>query len=193
LGTFAFVSLIAVYLWIRNQKIDRALALIFMTIVAIQLADFFLWLYLDNKEINEYISSLIPLILYLQPLAISSILWYFKAGYFVDIYKYIAIILLLYLPVFIFMLPSYLETPAITVRGPTGHLKWPTNLGIVNLLLYLLIMFFLFLTLKNQVISVSLLAGYAFSYYYYSTLYSVEWGSLWCHAANAIAVVSLFV
>jgi len=187
IGTFVLVSGISLYLWNRNTSIDRPLALIFMVIVTMQLAEFLLWSF---KEANKYVTPLLPVILYSQPLLIALIMWIFKAGYFVESYKYITYGLLIALPFFILNLKSFLSAP-ITKLSPTNHLEWPLIEHDIPITIYYALLFYLFATLKRPFIAIALLTGYYVSWKYYKHYYKREWSSMWCHSVNMVALLSL--
>ena len=188
ISTFLFVGGISTFLWFRNHATDRAIALVLLVIVLMQLVEFVIWTHLGPTPENKIASSLIPILLYAQPLLIALILWVFKAGFHTDSYKWITIILAALFPFFacnISMDP--------TSVGPNGHLEWNIQKYPSTLLaLYYSILAYLFLTMKHPFIGVALLGGYVGSWIYYRTYYEKEWSSMWCHAVNGVGVLALF-
>jgi hypothetical protein len=193
IGTFAFVSAISLFLWRRNGPSDRAIGLILMILVLMQLLEFVLWTHrrAEDVAINQVATTLIPVLLYSQPLLIALVLWQWKAGWFVEAYKYIFYGLLACLPLFIWYLPNLMTAP-VTDVGPAGHLAWPIHYQPFLLIAYHCLMAFLILTVKNIPVAIALMAGYGVSYRYYKTYYGKEWSSLWCHAINLVGLVALF-
>jgi len=193
LGTFAFVSAISLFLWRRNGPSDRAIGLILMIIVLMQLVEFVIWTHLgpEGEAVNKAATATIPLLLYFQPLLIALVLWLWKAGWFVEAYKYIFYGLLIGLPLFAWMMPS-LFTQSTTGLGPIGHLAWPLDHDSVFVTIYNILMPLLVITIKKTPVAVALTAGYLGSWLYYRTYYGKEWSSMWCHAVNLVGLVALF-
>jgi len=191
IGTFAFVSAIALFLWRRNGPFDRAIGLILLLLAAMQLLEFVLWTHLGPNPVNQTATTLIPVVLYSQPLLVALVLWLWKAGWFVEAYKYIFYGLLVGLPLFLAWMPS-LFTNSVTGLGPSGHLTWPLRQDGVFVILYDILMLFLVLTIQKIPVAAALTVGYIGSRFYYSTYYKQEWPSLWCHAINLVGVVALF-
>ena len=191
IGTFAFVSAITLFLWRRNGPLDRAIGLILLVLASMQLLEFVLWTHQDTGLVNQTATTLIPVVLYSQPLLIALVLWLWKAGWFVEAYKYIFYGLLAFLPLFLAWMPS-LFTRSTTGLGPTGHLAWPLHMNSLFVTIYDILMLLLVLTIQKIPVAIALVAGYLGSRFYYSTYYKQEWASLWCHAINLMGVVALF-
>jgi hypothetical protein len=198
IGTFGFVAFISLYLWQRNNSLDRAISLILLVVVAMQLLEFIIWTHLGETTENRIASVLIPVLLYLQPLLIALIMWIFKAGWYTESYKLIVYALVLCLPILSIVFYNMMKEAQYTMPGPNGHLMWAypnkMTLDILALLIiYYGLLAYLFMTLKNPILSVSFLAGYTLSWFYYKIYYGKEFGSLWCHSVNGIALLSLFI
>jgi hypothetical protein len=197
IGTFLFVSAAAVYLWMRNGTTDRAVGLILVSIALIQFAEFIIWTHMGPTPENHIVSTLIPLLLYLQPILISFIMWNFKAGLYPELYKCVFYGSLAFLPFYIYYLTQMYTPTAYSVIGPKGHLEWPisqfksTLFGNISLALYVSVILLMFLTLKNRFLAIVFGLGYAISGLYYKLYYDRDWGSVWCHSANAMMVAAL--
>jgi len=196
IGTFGFVAFISLYLWQRNNSLDRAISLILLVVVAMQLLEFIIWTHLGETTENRIASVLIPVLLYLQPLLIALIMWIFKAGWYTESYKLIVYALVLCLPILSIVFYNMMKEVQYTVPGPNGHLMWayPNKMTLdilIILIIYYGLLAYLFITLKNPILSVSFLAGYTLSWFYYKIYYGKEFGSLWCHSVNGIALLSL--
>jgi hypothetical protein len=191
IGTFAFVSAIALFLWRRNGPLDRAIGLILLVLAAMQLLEFVIWTHLGPNPVNQAATTLIPAVLYSQPLLVALVLWLWKAGWFVEAYKYIFYGLVVGLPLFLAWMPS-LFTNSVTGLGPTGHLAWPLHRDSILVTIYNILMLFLVLTIQKIPVAAALTVGYIGSCVYYSTYYKQEWKSMWCHAINLVGVVALF-
>jgi len=191
IGTFAFMSAITLFLWRRNGPSDRAIGLILLLLAAMQLLEFVIWTHLGPNPVNQAATTLIPILLYSQPLLLALILWIWKAGWFVEAYKYIFYGLVVGLPLFFWNLQSILTHPTTGV-GPTGHLAWPVYYSRPFILLYDISLLFLFSTIKKVPVAAAITLAYIGSRVYYSTYYKQEWKSMWCHAMNFVGVVALF-
>ena len=193
IGTFAFVSAITLFLWRRNGPSDRAIGLILLVLAAMQLLEFVIWTHQGpkNEAVNQAATTLIPVVLYSQPLLLALVLWLWKAGWFVEAYKYIFYGLVVCFPLFFAWMPSHF-TQSTTGPGPTGHLAWPLRMNTIFVTLYNILMLFLVLTIQKIPVAVALTVGYAGSWLYYNTYYGQEWASMWCHAINLVGVVALF-
>lgn len=191
IGTFAFVSAIALFLWRRNGPCDRAIGLILLVLAAMQLLEFVIWTHLGPNPVNQAATTLIPILLYSQPLLLALILWIWKAGWFVELYKYIFYGLVACLPIFFLNLQSIL-TQSTTGVGPTGHLDWPVYYSNFYILLYDAVLLFLLSNIKKIPFAIAFVLAYIGSRVYYSTYYKQEWKSMWCHAMNFVGLVALF-
>jgi len=191
LGTVAFVSAISFFLWRRNGPSDRPIGLILMILVLMQLLEFVIWTHLgpNGTAANQVATTLIPVLLYCQPLLIALVLWLWKAGWFVEVYQLLVYGLLVCIPPFLWMLPHILLAP-VTGVGPLGHLAWPLSYEPFLFIIYHILMVFLLLTLRKDIVKFALVAGYTGSFLYYRS-YGQEWSSMWCHAINLVGVVAL--
>jgi len=194
--TFGFVSILSVYLWYRNGPQDRVIGLLLFYVTLMQFVEFILWTNLGETPVNKAVSSIIPILLWSQPIFIAYIMWVFKGGWYTEAYKYIFYSMIALLPAWIYATTSTAKTPYTTV-GPAGYLIWPSttaDLSILRFLLnavYLLTLCFLLVTLKKRSIGIALLAGYGISFIYYQYYYSCNAYSLWCHTVNIIAPIAL--
>lgn len=197
IGTFVFVGIAAIYLFMRNSGIDRAVGLILVSISFIQLAEFIIWTHMGPTPENHIVSSIIPLLLYLQPILISFILLSFKAGLYPEFYKIVFYGSLAFLPFYIYYLSQMYKPNTYSVIGQKGHLEWPSNrfkstlFGYISLSLYVAIILLMFATLKNRTLALVFLIGYGISGLYYKLYYDRAWGSVWCHSASAMTVAAL--
>jgi hypothetical protein len=190
IGTFALVSVIALFLWRRNGPSDRAIGLILMIFALMQLLEFVLWTHQDSGSVNQAATTLIPVLLYSQSLLIALVLWVWKAGWFVEAYKYIFYGLLAGLPFFLWYLPHRMTAPSTGI-GPRRHLAWPLSYQPFLFALYPILMSFLFLTFSKVFLGIILTTGYIGSWLYYRTYYGKEWSSMWCHAINFVGLIAL--
>jgi membrane-associated phospholipid phosphatase len=193
-GTFSFVAIIATFLWFRNSKTDRAIALILMVVVLMQLVEGMLWLHPECDAVNQHFSAMIPMLLYLQPLLINAIVAFYAAGWSSG-HAIIALLFVGFLP---FQFLQIYKRFGKCVIKTNGQLDWTPLIGKVNSIgilpgfLYDVAMLFPFLTLKNQVFGISYAALSMISRTGFEGNYTQTWPSLWCHFVNGLSVLAIF-
>lgn len=194
-GTFSFVAIIAIFLWSRNRKTDRAIALILLVVILMQLIEGVLWLHPECDTINQHFSAIIPILLYLQPLLINAIVAFYAAGWSSG-YATIALLFLGFLP---FQLLQTYQRYGKCVVKTGGQLDWTPLIGKVDPIgilpgfMYDVAMLFPFLTLKNPVFGISYAVLSIISRIGFEGNYTQTWPSLWCHFVNGLAILALFI
>ena len=196
LGTFLFVELICIFLWVRDRRIDRPVALILTVVVFMQFLEYLIWTNQECNAVNKAVTAILPYYLLLQPVFISIILYTMKAGngalYPLIVATSIPILLLCT------QLPSRGECIKV---GECGHLDWnfdnggimKVSIGIsVVVIWYFLSLFYTCATLKGGLAPL-ITALLALSLFVSSVYYKRVWSSVWCHAVNGMAVVALVV
>lgn len=194
-GTFSFVFLICWILWMRGSKVQKSLSIILGFIALMQIIEGFLWLNIDCNNTNKFITSFIPLLLYLQPIIIIGTLYYFEAGVLSpEFYKMLLFISFLLLPLYIDWIKDNIGK--CTVIGENGHLVWPfTNLNPNPLLtiLYHLILAIGFTSLNTEWYGIFYIIMAQLAFFKSINTYGHSWGSMWCHFANFLAIGALFI
>jgi hypothetical protein len=196
LGTFLFVEIIAIYLWNRNRRIDRPMALILSILVFMQFLEYLIWINQECNAMNKAVTSLIPYYLLLQPVLISMILYTLKAGNG-SLYP-----LIIATSIPILLLSTQLPNRGDCIKaGECGHLDWnfaeggimkvPISTSIV-VIWYFFALFYTAATLKGE-LAPFVTALLAVSLFVSSVYYNRVWSSMWCHSINAISVVALLV
>ena len=196
LGTFLFVELICIFLWIRDRRFDRPFALILNVFVFVQFLEYLIWTNQECNSVNKAVTAILPYYLLLQPVFISIILYTMKAGTG-SLYP-----LIVATSIPILLLCSQLPPRGECIKvGECGHLDWNLDNGgmtkvsigtSIVVIWNFLGLFYTAATLKGGLapfttafIGVSLLVS--------SVYYKRVWSSLWCHAVNGMAVVALVV
>jgi hypothetical protein len=198
IGTFLFVSGISAYIWNRNKGDDRAASLLFFVIVFMQLIEFFLWTNQTCGPVNRTFSSIVPILLYIQPLLFSLIIWKFRAG-FGSYTPYIFYGWLFALIPSLFYMNSIGLFQNCIRKGQNGHLRWDVSSLIdfsnnrVFPIAYYGSLLYLFATLKDRFLSFLLLLVGFISMALTSNILDSSWGSVWCHSVNASAFLYLFL
>jgi hypothetical protein len=202
LGTFSAVTLISIYLWMRNNKIDRAVGLILFFIGFMQLLEYILWVNQKCNLTNKIVSAIIPAYLFFQPAGLALIIWQMNAGWG-TLYPFIVgISILIGIPNLI----NYYKTSSRELcikKGECNHLDWKLDNNLFdkrntffNFILIVSYYFFLFYTvgtLKNTTLSAIFVTLWATSWIITNKLYKEVWSSIWCHSVNAAALAALFV
>ena len=199
LGTFTSVTLVCIYLWIRNHKIDRAVSIVLFIIALMQLLEYILWINQECNTVNKTVTKLIPLYLYFQPAALALVVWQMNAGWGTLYPFIIGVYLLTVIPYYIYNKP----TKECIIKSNCNHLNWnlKNNLfdsnkpfaEIVCILFYYFSMFYVGATLKNTTLSAIFVALWASSWIITNRLYDEVWSSVWCHSVNMSALFALFV
>lgn len=194
-GTFFFVFFICCVLWIRGSKLQKSLSIILGFIAFMQVIEGFLWLNTECTDINKFITSFIPVVLFLQPIVIIGTLYSFGTGFLSPVfYKILLAISLLSLPLYIDWFKGGIGK--CTVVGQNGHLVWPfTNTDPISLahIVYNTILAIGFSTLDTEWYGIFYLIIAVLGYFKSRITYGHSWGSIWCHFVNLLAIGSLFV
>jgi hypothetical protein len=192
-GTFFFVFLMSIVLWNQDSPLQKTLAIILVFIALMQVLEGALWLNTDCSDINRSVSSLIPILLYLQPLVVVGSIYFFNTGLLSPtVYKALFGLWLVALPMFIESMRSGIGR--CTTVGANGYLEWPYEISL-NLvqIVYNTILFVSFLSLKTEWYGAFYALVATAGYYKSRELYGHAWGSVWCHFVNSLAVGALFV
>jgi hypothetical protein len=157
-----------------------------LSVIGIQLVEFFLWRNLKNKKINTFFSTVGLLLVFIQPVASlllinniplrNKLLW---------LYSVPAVIAYSY---------ALLNVDIHTIVSPCGHLKWnwiSDNgfvMDVVFNFFYLFFAFFSFVYNGYYTALTGILAYIVILYYFYG---SGTFGSIWCLSANAVMIYFL--
>jgi hypothetical protein len=194
-GTFSFVFIICCILWIRGSKLQKSLSIMLGFIALMQVIEGFLWLNIECNNINIFITSFIPILLFMQPIIIIGTLYRFGTGLLSQsFYKIVLGICFLSLPFYIDWFKDGIGK--CTVIGENGHLVWPfTNTNPISLahILYNIILCIGFVTLNTRWYGIFYLFMAILGYFKSRMTYGHSWGSIWCHFVNLLAIGALFV
>jgi len=194
-GTFFFVFLICCILWIRGSKLQKSLAIMLGFISLMQVIEGFLWLNIKCNNVNIFITSFIPILLFLQPIVIIGTVYSFGTGTLSPLfYKILLGISLLSLPLYIDWFKDGIGK--CTVIGQNGHLVWPfTNSNPYALvhILYNIILCIGFATLNTEWYGIFYVIMAILGHLKSRITYGHSWGTIWCHFVNLLAIGALFV
>lgn len=199
IGTFAAVGTACLYLWMRNQGIDRGIACVLFIISLMQLFEYILWINPECNNANKTISAIIPVYLYLQPALLASAVWLTNSGTG-SLYLLIILASIIGLVPYIYYIVANRKSPCI-FKGESGHLDWNildnvlnTTLELYQYITYILYygaMVYVISTLKNQFFANTFLILGGLSLLVTNMTYNEVWGSVWCHSVNAMAIVAI--
>lgn len=194
-ATFFFAITVCGILWFRNKGLDRPIGLILIVVAFMQVVEGGLWLTPDCTLPNKLLSSMIPLVLFLQPLLINAIMAWFAAGWGIG-YGAIAIGFLCFLPFQLYQIRQHFG--ACVKQDTNGHLDWtsvlgPTTnpIGLLPTLLYDAAMIYPFVTFKNPLFGILYIAVSIGSRIEFESYFPKTWPSLWCHFVNLLGVFAL--
>jgi hypothetical protein len=194
-GTFFFVFFICCILWIRGSNLQKSLAIMLGFIALMQVIEGLLWLNIECDNINIFITSFIPILLFIQPIVIIGTLYSFGTGLLSPfIYKILLGIAFLSLPLYIDWFKDGIGK--CTVIGKNGHLVWPfTNINPDSLahILYNILLAIGFGTLNTEWYGIFYLVMAVLGNIKSRITYGHSWGSIWCHYVNLLAIGALFV
>lgn len=188
LNTFIFSTVVLLLIVYNNkyspykfEEFNNIYAYFFlMSFITMQLIEFFLWKYINDKELNKLFSILGALLIMLQPIASLMLLKDIKIR---------NIMLILYvIPAVLYFIYNIISKDFITSVSKIGHLKWNwvEFKGINQLLFYLWLFFLFFSAFYNKYylglayIIVLLLITL------YSYMKDGSFGSLWCWSINSL-------
>jgi hypothetical protein len=195
IATFGFVFLLASYVWQEGPNVQKAIALALVIIASMQLVEFGLWLAPECGTANKFLTMLVPITLYLQPLLIHLAIGIFNAGVFDrNIYITIAKGMALLSPVFLWYVSK--DFGKCTTVDSCGHLAWPAlyeDGSFIHLeSVYHVLMLLALGSLKNTTFSIFYLVLSGLGYIVSRKYYRDSWGSVWCHFVNALAIGAVF-
>jgi hypothetical protein len=191
-GTVGIVALIAIY---HMTKARVALALILLLFVFMQAVEGVLWLHPSCDPVNRVASRMIPLVLAAQPLVFAAILLFSSLGTAPALYKGLLLLGLVGLPFYLQMV----KTSCIR-EGADGHLEWniqpfgelfPLTTHTLFTLYYYGAILLCTVTMRDPFLAAAFSAMFIVSFWLIRDRYPRSWGSVWCHAINAIALLSL--
>jgi len=193
-GTFFFVFFISSILWIRGSNLQKSLSIILIFIALMQVIEGLLWLNIKCNNVNIFITSFIPVLLFLQPIIVIGTIYSFGTGFLSpSFYKLVLGISLVSLPLYIDWFKDGIGK--CTVIGSNGHLVWPftnTQHHFVHIL-YNTILAIGFSTLNTEWYGIFYLLMAMIGYFKSRITYGHSWGSIWCHFVNILAIGALFV
>lgn len=156
-----------------------------LSVISMQLIEFFLWRNLNNESVNRLISIFGLLLILIQPIASLTLLSNITLrNKLITIYS---------IPSLIYFINQIHKKKFITTISKTGHLKWdwgrsPKLFEIVGYIFYLFFLYFSIFYNKYYFL-IFTLPLFLITYYFYYKDGSA--GSIWCWSANIIMIYLL--
>jgi len=170
-----------------------------------QLVEYFLWINQQCTPTNKAISSLVPILLYVQPLLFALISWKMKAGFGIYTPHMFYGWLLALIPALLYMKSIGLFDHCI-VKGSNGHLDWKigsftdiftekpqTVFTLLFPICYYVSLFYVFGTLKDTRLAAIFMGVSSVSFLISTIQFKETWGSVWCNSVNGAAVLALLI
>jgi hypothetical protein len=174
---FGFISSIIVYIL---GYIENGLIILLLSFTSIQLLEYFIWKYIDNKEINEILSKIGLFIIGIQ---IFLLCFFYKNK---KIRKYLLYLYFIFVILFIIIELRNIEFRSI--KGDNGHLRWLwLDFNIIWIIIFTsfyLITMFPYKNNSNIIKFLFVLITLIISLYYYYK--NKTWGSMWCYFSNIL-------
>ena len=188
INTFIFSCFVLLFIYFTNTYtkyktplFDNPIVYIFiLSIVSMQLIEFFLWRNLKNKDINQSLSKLASFLFILQPLFLMLL---------IPVLKIRNTMLLFYIPFMAFYLiykKIYSPINFHTSVGKNGHLSWEfVNIkGYENIFTFIYLLFYIsaILFVNNLLIALFLIPSFLISLFFYFK--DNTFGTMWCWMSN---------
>jgi len=184
IGTFIFGVSVAILAFLSDKIKNKRAIIVFLSITAMQLLEYFAWTYYNNKKIIKILSVLGLLLLLLQ---IILLIYYFTHD---KIRKFLFISLGVFIILFIFLQLPYMNFD-MTV-GKNKHLIWHwLDLPLIWIVFILIFYIIPLLHLNNYLstfFSLFMLITSIFFYWKYKT-----WGTMWCYFLNLYWIFVLII
>ena len=201
--TFIVSLFVGIYLFFRNKKYDKWLAVFLLSFSSMQLIEYFLWILQENnlfKSNYDYflVKFVIPLVLILELLsAYLGKLWYqnnykfnilnlLKKEFKTSIFPYILII---YIAIFIYH--QYIAKFVGSSVSKQGHLNWGSTYQHKKFWTYFNGLLFAFLLAYPFFGEINIVAIYLFATVLIALFYSDNFASYWCFIGNFSVLILL--
>jgi|688.fasta_scaffold86530_2 hypothetical protein len=197
---FIIISIIIIFLWIRNKNNDRICSIIFIFINLVQLGEFFIWKGLNkNVSLNQFGSKLIKLSIYMQPLIIV-LCSYFIKDINIKLKKILLVISIIYVIIFGIEIINTLFHKINPSKNIGFHLDWNNNLFtntyfnpiLLRILYFISFMFILFQSniILSMIIVIFIYLSFAINFF---SLKNNTWQSMWCFLGNFTPIIYLIL
>lgn len=179
-----FIGIIGIIIGLQ-YGMSLPVAFFCLSISLMQLIEYFVWSYYDNKTVNYYASIAASFLLWIQPIA--SILTLTNVNTQ-------QIMLLTYAGLSIIGQSMQDKKDYSMTRAPNGHLSWNwmsdrNALSIASLIVYMIFLFTPIILKKHYELAV--LAAGTLGLSLYSYWGENTWGSMWCWIVNSLVLLTV--
>lgn len=208
---WAISAIIAIYIWIRNNKYDRWNSAFILTFSIVQLFEAILWKNRASRatsnatrdaantyEIDNTTAKLISVAIFAQPL-VQTLGAYLSMEQSSPVRPYLLCAIFIFAAMVVWAIHRATTEDFLVTVGPNGHLIWKPQHGtlIGNELffkLYLFGMFFgLAATFPSSQLLLLVVGGATFVWARLQYNNTEEFGSFWCHVAVMYSMAALVV
>ena len=202
--TFLFITVVIVFLWIRNYPLDRLIFLVWFSVMLMQLAEYWMWKDQECGKTNRYATLFAKLTLYIQPIIAVLVLKFFTTSSLPDrfINTTVGVVGIPFLILIGFLFLQKYPFEICSKPGKHRHLIWdfekinkntPQILSKIYWVLYWFVPL-LFASCQPSSLGIIYLLMFYASFivsYYIKKDYGKEWKSYWCHMINYVTVIPI--
>ena len=183
MNTF-LLGLFAVLFAYFNNVINIYQSLTLMSVVSMQLIEYFLWSNLDNRKKNIFYSNMAEALVVSQPIfALLTLTHPFLKYICVSAYLVFLVIVRLFYKV---------NTVNYTSIGKNGHLRWNwLSTNPIKIFVYLCGLFIPIYFWKQKLIFIIMVLTYIITKIMYAS--DQTWGSIWCWSSNCISLYLIYL
>lgn len=206
LKIFLITLFASIFLFIRNYENDRLLAVIFIIVSLMQLAEYFMWTDQQCGLINNNATKFALIVLLIQPLFfLLSVYLYGNITISKKIILYLLFVVLLLSSVITYYTITYNKNILCSKpRYVNGHLNWdidkilktvPSIITTLFFILYFLSPLIL-LFLKSKIEGLIYILLYSITLLfsiYLNKGYGGSWKSFWCYTVNYIPLLAILI
>ena len=192
--TTFIIGIAAIIIGIINNTITNTFGLFYFAVIFMQFIEFFIWIYINNKKINKYLSIIAYILLYIQILLLLFVLYHYD--------KQKSIILFIILFIYYFITSTKEKIKYETIIGKNGSLQWNFYNTNPFILLYLLFCnFIIYIIYKNEnnkyfkflLLSFMILFSIFLILTLFNHYYDHVFGSIFCNYINIFSLVIIIV
>ena len=201
--SFIFATTISIILFVIGTSTLKCLSIFSIYVAIMQLIEYILWKNIKCNKINQFITKLIPIYLYLQPIVLLALIYYYDISYIQQ--KYILYILLGYLVIFCIIayniiklnrkVCSFIHNKSLIWGSLRKKFNYICSNALEHVYQYYIyyIGLSIMLFIKEDCIYPIIYSSLSMLSYLYNAYKRYEWHSYWCYSVNMIPLVLLIV
>lgn len=201
--SFILATTISIILFVIGTSTLKCLSIFSIYVAIMQLIEYILWKNIKCNKINQFVTKLIPIYLYLQPIVLITLIYYYDISYIQR--KYILYIITCYIILFIGLIYnvftsnkkicSYIHNKSLVwgyMYKINNRHKTPNIFPNIYQIIYNIGLLFLLLIKHNKIYPI-IYCIISFITALYNRIKQYEWYSYWCYSVNMIPLVLLVV